>query len=181
MVTYYDKVEEHRKSKKIRPLSFTKKTQELIRKFASDTKSWSIEQIRHHLNCSYDKAEKIWKEVKKKRRDLMLAVSEETDDQNLKVKGLHSIQKTGIIYLVEHELYDGWLKCGMTVNMKSRLKSYNLCDPLKRYMVVASKVVKDRRKSELDLIHELSNRSSMKNGEWFKIQKDEAKSIFEQV
>jgi predicted GIY-YIG superfamily endonuclease len=96
----------------------------------------------YHKNNSNDKAEKIWKEVKKKRRDLMLAVSEETDDQNLKVKGLHSIQKTGIIYLVEHELYDGWLKCGMTVNMKSRLKSYNLCDPLKRYMVVASKVVK---------------------------------------
>lgn len=181
MVTYYDKAEEHRKSKKIRPLAFTKKTQELIRKLASDTESWSIEQILHHLNCSYDKAEKIWKEVKKKRRELMLAVSEETEDQSIKVKGLHSIQKTGIIYLVEHEMFDGWLKCGMTVNMKSRLKSYNLCDPLKRYTVVASKVVKDRRKAEIDLIRELTTQASMKNGEWFKIQKDEAKSIFEKV
>ena len=101
----------------------------------------------------------------------MLAVSEETEDQSIKVKGLHSIQKTGIIYLVEHEMFDGWLKCGMTVNMKSRLKSYNLCDPLKRYTVVASKVVKDRRKAEIDLIRELTTQASMKNGEWLRFKK----------
>lgn len=106
MTTYYDKVEEYRKSIKVRPLVFTKKTQELIRQLASDEKSWTIEQIQDHLKCSNSKAEKLWKEVKKRRRELMLAVSEETDDLDIKVKGLQGIQKTGIIYLIEHELYD---------------------------------------------------------------------------
>lgn len=69
----------------------------------------------------------------------------------------------------------------MTVNMKSRLKSYNICDPLKRFKVVTSKVVKDRRKSEIDLMNELKLKSSLQNGEWFKIQKNEAISIFEKV
>ena len=177
-MTYYSKVEEARLGKKLRPLTFTKKTLWLIKEFASDSKSWTIEQIQEHLKCSFNKAENIWKEVKKKRRELMLAVSEETSNPAIKVAGLQNLQKTGTIYLIEHELYDGWIKCGMTSNMKSRLKSYNSYDPLKRYKIVASKVVKDRRRAESMLIHDMKLKSSLYNGEWFKISKIEAISIF---
>lgn len=179
MMNFYDKVKEAGKQKKIRPLVFTRKTQNLILKFASDTKSWDVYEIQQHLKCTDNKANAIWKEVKKRRRELMLAVGVEIDDASFKVKGLQNILKTGVIYLVEHELYSGWIKCGMTTNMNTRLKTYNCSDPLKRFIVIASKVVEDRRKAEMQLIHDLKAKADLQRGEWFRISKSEAIKIFD--
>jgi hypothetical protein len=172
-------VKEAGKQQKFRPLVFTPKTQNLILKLASDTKSWDVFEIQRHLKCTDNKANAIWKEVKKRRRELMLAVGIEIDDTTFKVKGLQNLLKTGVIYLVEHELYPGWIKCGMTVNMNTRLKTYNCSDPLKRFKFVTSKVVEDRRKAELMLINNLKAKSDLQSGEWFRISKDEALKIFD--
>jgi hypothetical protein len=114
--------------------------------------------------------------IKKIRKEMADAI-----DNIEPVKGLHNPLKNGIIYLVEHELYDGWIKCGMTVNMKTRIGSYNCNDPLKRFKVVIEKDVNDRRKSESLLKYNLKNASSLSNGEWYRINKDEALKIFNNV
>ena len=87
----------------------------------------------------------------------------------------------GFIYLIEHELFDGWIKCGMTEDLTSRLKSYNWCDPMQRFSVLANKSVVDRRKSERLLIHNVKLKADLQKGEWFRIERSSAQQIFSQI
>lgn len=90
-------------------------------------------------------------------------------------------QTTGVLYLIENSSFEGWIKCGMTTNMNSRLNCYNSYDPLKRFVVVDSKEVPNIRRNEELLIHNLKMRAEIQNGEWFRISKSDAIKIFQEA
>lgn len=126
----------------------------------------TVGEVKHLFQCDKVKATLIMKEVHRRRKQ----------------EGLEKpIIRDGFIYLIENDAYPGWIKCGMTTQIKSRLDSYNSYDPLKRFQLVASSEVQNRRKSESLLLHEMKVKSSLQTGEWFKIDKETALKIFERV
>jgi hypothetical protein len=97
------------------------------------------------------------------------------------VDGIRNSNGSGYIYLIENKAYDGWIKCGMTTKISSRLNSYNVNDPLKSFNLLIEKKVSNRRLAEKLLINELASSSVLCNGEWFKIKKDKAIEIFNTI
>jgi hypothetical protein len=124
---------------------------------------------------SSQKLEYAFLYVKRLRKELsvMLGMSD--------VEGVHNSNSDGWIYLIENEEFGGWIKCGMTSNIKSRLSQYNCSDPLSRFNVIVSKKVKNKRKAEIELISVIKNNALISNGEWFKIDKEQAIEIFDKI
>ena len=126
--------------------------------------SLTTKQIRMSLKCDEEKAKLILAEIKRERKQ----------------KGIVKVtEAAGYLYLIENEIYPGWIKCGMTTDLESRLGSYNQYDPQKRFVVIASKAVYDRRLSEAVLIKQLSKLATISNGEWMRIDKDAAIIAFD--
>ena len=123
-------------------------------------------EVKKLFKCDSDKAKLIMKEVHRRRKQEGI---------------VKPVVRDGFIYLIENDAYPGWIKCGMTTELKSRLDAYNGYDPLKRFRVIASSEVPNRRKSESQLLNDLKMKSSLQTGEWFKIDKEIALKIFEQI
>ncbi len=154
----------HAKVKK-KVLKITPHVRQFIEEVLFDLKL-NARQIRLALNCDDEKAKLILNEIKKERKE----------------KGIVKItEAAGYLYLIENEIYPGWIKCGMTTDLETRLGSYNQYDPLKRFVVIASKAVYDRRLSESLLIKQLSKLSTIRNGEWIMIDRNAAISAFESM
>lgn len=162
---------------KTRGIKYNKRQQELIRIIAADVDYPSREKILVVFpTMSQIKVDAMLVKIKLLRKKLSENVG--LDD---KISGVRNSKGSGYIYLIENESFDGWIKCGMTTNLSSRLNTYNSNDPLKRYHLLIDKEVIDRRKAELSLIRELQIKSTLHNGEWFKIDKNRAIEIFKSI
>lgn len=114
--------------------------------------------------------------VKKKRKELASATG------FLDIKGIQNFKCKGFIYLIVNVTFPGWVKCGMTTNLKSRLKQYNGYDPLCKFEYVETLEVEDRKKFETNLIQRLKLvASECSRNEWFRIEIETAKSIFKSL
>ena len=91
-----------------------------------------------------------------------------------------SIQE-GFIYLVQHPLFDGWVKGGMTVDFELRLGMYNVADPLSRFSLSRVKWVAHRRSAEKELLDGLANVAQECCGEWFRIEFEQACNAFHSI
>jgi hypothetical protein len=160
---------------KVRPVRWTKKQMIAIRTFAIQEICPTIDDLRKkYWKLGDHKLECMFKLIKNKRREF----SELTGIND--IDGIRNAGGKGYVYLLENELYPGWIKCGMTVNLEKRLQTYNTNDPLKRYKFVSSMTVNDRRKIEKMIMEALLGKSSLNNGEWFRIEKNIAINIFSQ-
>jgi hypothetical protein len=148
-------------------LRITPAIRQFIRECVKDPGKMSRKKIMRSLGCDEVKASLIFDEIKLERAKLGI------NNRNA--------EQRGSIYLIENEAFSGWIKCGMTTNIASRLEAYNFHDPMKRFSIVCSKIVQDRRRAESQLINDLSMKSSLQSGEWFRIVKEDAISIFENV
>jgi hypothetical protein len=184
MTKYEKKLNEIGKSRntarfasKIRGVKWNDNQISSMRKIASLEKSPDLASVKKlYPNMGEYKLIKTLEKIKEFRKEMADVIGYE-----IPIEGIHNPDKKGIIYLVENELYDGWIKCGMTVNMKSRIGSYNCNDPLKRFRLIIEKNVDDRRKSESLLKYNLKMISSMNSGEWYKISKEDAVKIFSTI
>jgi hypothetical protein len=86
--------------------------------------------------------------------------------------------KEGFVYLVENEVYPGWIKVGMTIDYESRIGTYNIYDPFNKFKFVSLSFVKDRRSKEQELIEIFKIHSLSIKGEWFKIEKQKVVDLF---
>lgn len=154
------------------------KEEKLILKMTQSENVLTVDEVMKILRCSKHKADMVIKEAKKKRKEILSVVRSQTDMQAFTPKGFQNPKESGFIYLVENEAFPGWVKCGMTTNVISRLSSYNSSDPLKRFVLISSKTVAQRRKAEKLLLDNMVTRSKIRNGEWFRIEKDEAILVF---
>ena len=94
------------------------------------------------------------------------------------VKGEQTSAKEGFIYLVEHPMFEGWVKAGMAFDYELRIATYNVSDPLSRFKLTRVKWVPHRRNAEKELLEAMSLVSTMSQGEWFKIDSEAAYSVF---
>ncbi len=145
-----------------------------IVELASQEKMPSLVDVINRLKCDNKKAELIFKSIKAKRK-LLSGLSGTT------LPGMHRTGKEGFIYLIKNPAYEGWIKCGMTVDCGDRLKSYNGYDPTCRFSFIATKRVDDRRKAERLLLKEAKSKADLQNGEWFKLDEETCLEIFDKI
>lgn len=85
--------------------------------------------------------------------------------------------RAGLIYLIENEVYPDYYKVGMTIDLNSRLRSYQTYDPLQRFKVVKYDFVLDRILAEKKILNH--PKIFNEDGEW--IKKHNAIKIFESI
>lgn len=152
-------------------LKQTKYLKKSIVELSSQEKMPTLVEIIEKVNA---KAELIFKSIKIKRAQL-------ASFMKTTLPGMHRTGKEGFLYLIKNPTFDGWVKCGMTVNCGDRLKSYNGYDPVSRFSFIATKEVEDRRKAETLLLHSVSMKANLRNGEWFKIDESVCLEIFNKI
>ena len=72
----------------------------------------------------------------------------------------------GEVYIIYSPSFPSWVKVGMAIDSKDRLKQYQTGSPYRDYRVHACYPVSDRRKSEAEA-HELLSQKHERKGEWF--------------
>ena len=82
---------------------------------------------------------------------------------------LYNKEQSGEVYVITNPSFEGWVKVGMAVDAKDRVKNYQTGSPFRDYNLYYSKWFKDRRSAEKKVLKKLSNISDSKNGEWFKL------------
>jgi T5orf172 domain len=84
----------------------------------------------------------------------------------------------GFVYLVQHPLFEGWVKAGMTIDFELRLATYNVADPLSRFSMSRLKWTENRRQAEINLMEALSRVADQRSGEWFEVDFERACIVF---
>lgn len=97
---------------------------------------------------------------------LSLLKLNETRRENTKIKIVKSGNKTesGIVYIVSNPAFEGYLKIGMTKDLNSRMKTYQTCDPLRRFKVEHWKIVENAKITETFLLKHY--KIDFTEGEW---------------
>ena len=97
----------------------------------------------------------------------------------IRTRGEQTTIPEGFIYLVTHPLFEGWVKAGMTIDYEQRMVTYNISDPLSRFELTAVKWVENRRKAEKDLLALLEDVAQECRGEWFRVELETARRVFD--
>lgn len=97
---------------------------------------------------------------------LSLLKLNESRRENTSIKLVKSSNKTesGIVYLVSNPAFEGYLKIGITKDLISRMKTYQTCDPLRRFKVEHWKVVENAKITENFLLKHY--KINIAEGEW---------------
>lgn len=172
MIALHESIYAKDKKKVVKRLS--KHAKQGILKLSAQIETPTLEQVIQEIGCDLEKSKLILKSIKAKR----LQLSKELQGT---LPGMRKTEKEGFVYLIKNPMYEGWVKCGMTIDCRDRLKSYNGYDPTCRFSFIATKPVVDRRKAERQLLHEVSMKASLQNGEWFKIDESDCIEIFNKI
>ena len=85
--------------------------------------------------------------------------------------------KAGLVYMIGNPQFPDHYKLGMTIELNSRLDSYQTYDPYRRFEIIKYDFVIDRALTEKKL---LNHPNILKEqGEW--VKKENAKEIFESI
>ena len=90
-------------------------------------------------------------------------------------------QKVGVVYIITHPLYKGWIKIGYAKNIKTRIVNYNIHDPLKRYQLyfhIQSNHCNELESLVFDILRCLGY---TQRGEWILCNPDVAKCILSTI
>ena len=74
--------------------------------------------------------------------------------------------KEGLIYFVENPSYPDHLKVGMTIDLDTRLATYQTYDPFRKFKVKHYEFVLNRRLTEDKILNSFN--VDIENGEWIK-------------
>lgn len=96
--------------------------------------------------------------------NLMKLNLERIETTQIKKKSNKTKLKCGIVYVITNEAFPGYYKIGMTMDLDSRLKTYQTCDPYKRYKVEHYAFVSDRSATEKMLLEKF--KIDIVSGEW---------------
>ncbi len=96
---------------------------------------------------------------------------------NFERKASYNDIKAGLVYIIENEIYPDHYKLGMTIELESRLNTYQTYDPFRRFKIVKYDFVLDRFLTEKKLLGHPN--IIREQGEW--IKKQSAIEIFENI
>ena len=94
---------------------------------------------------------------------------------------LYNKEESGDIYIISNPSWQGWIKVGMAIDAKDRCKQYQTSSPFRDYKLHYSRFFNDRKDAEKKAHKLLKKNSEQKKGEWFKINKQDAKNIIETI
>lgn len=83
---------------------------------------------------------------------------------DIKVKSNKNSIKCGIVYVITNESFPGYYKVGITMDLDSRLKTYQTYDPFRRFKVEHYSFVSDRASVEKHLLDKF--KLDISTGEW---------------
>jgi T5orf172 domain len=138
-----------------------------------------------------EKKRKIKLEYKKERDKFFLNLEQEQNYEKtieIKIKKSKEVKsliqgktylKEGFVYIIENEVFPGWLKIGSTIDQDARLRTYQTGDPFQRYKIAYSKYFNDRKFIELKIHAELQQYN--KRGEWFEVPLSKAIGIINNI
>ena len=89
-----------------------------------------------------------------------------------KIKNADRVISAGWIYIISNESFPGIYKIGLSANPESRVKNYQMYNPLHRYIMEFKVKTKDSRGTEGIIHNHFSDKRVF--GEWFSINLDEA-------
>tara|TARA_S200002703_G_scaffold113090_1_gene98569 strand:- start:439 stop:819 length:381 start_codon:yes stop_codon:yes gene_type:complete len=109
-----------------------------------------------------------------------------TQDMGEFVKALYDKERSGHLYVISNDAWPEWVKIGMAVDAKDRLKGYQTSSPLRNYKLIHSVYFEDRHKAEqkahvLAATKTKSPWNKPDNGEWFRLTHEEAIQIVESI
>jgi hypothetical protein len=87
----------------------------------------------------------------------------------------------GDVYIITNPAWKGWMKVGMALDAKDRLKSYQTSSPLRDYKLNYKKYFKDRRSAESTAHRRLKRICKDFEGEWFYININKVKEVIESI
>lgn len=89
----------------------------------------------------------------------------------------HVKSKAGMVYMISNPSFPSYVKIGMTVNLETRLKTYQTYDPHRQFKVEHYEFVCDRFITEKKILN--SFLVNLEQGEW--IQRPNATKIFHDI
>jgi predicted GIY-YIG superfamily endonuclease len=89
--------------------------------------------------------------------------------------------KSGYVYIITNTAFDGYVKIGVTKNIKNRLRTYQTSSPHRNYKIEHYIHHPDCYKAEQE-IHEMMNYFALnKKNEWFQIDLEIAKNRLDET
>ena len=87
----------------------------------------------------------------------------------------------GYVYIINNPCWDGWIKIGMAIDAEDRCNNYQTSSPYRDYNLYYKRFFEDRKMAEKTAHSIVSKISTKRNGEWFKINKNDAKGIINAI
>ena len=87
----------------------------------------------------------------------------------------------GEVYIITNPAWKGWIKIGMAVESKDRLKGYQTSSPLRDYKLRYSKAFLNRRDAETKAHTLCSEHATEVENEWFKMPINKAINLIESI
>ena len=96
---------------------------------------------------------------------------------------LEGYEKTteGYVYIINNPCWDGWIKIGMAIDAEDRCNNYQTSSPYRDYKLYYKRFFQDRKVAEQTAHDVVSKIATESNGEWFKINKNDAKGIIKAI
>ena len=86
--------------------------------------------------------------------------------------------KLGEVYIITNDAWPEWVKVGKAVSADDRLNGYQTSSPFRDYEVIATLAAEDHHTKEREMHRVFEHFSVDRKGEWFKIDRLKAISIF---
>jgi hypothetical protein len=87
----------------------------------------------------------------------------------------------GEVYIITNPAWKGWIKIGMAVESKDRLKGYQTSSPLRDYKLRYSKAFLNRRDAETKAHTLCSEHATEVENEWFKMPVNKAIKLIDSI
>lgn len=100
---------------------------------------------------------------------------------NKVVTNLYNQQKSGYVYAIGNNAWEGWIKIGMAVDAEDRLKGYQTSSPHRDYFLLHKEFFHNRRRAESQAHIQARKIADEYNSEWFKISKDKVINIINSI
>tara|TARA_R100001244_G_C5135170_1_gene126693 strand:- start:207 stop:827 length:621 start_codon:yes stop_codon:yes gene_type:complete len=89
--------------------------------------------------------------------------------------------KDGYVYIIYNPAWNNWIKVGMAIDAEDRCYGFQTSSPYRDYKLYHKRFFKDRRTAEQTAHDIISKISTERNGEWFKINKNDAKGVINAI
>jgi T5orf172 domain-containing protein len=107
-------------------------------------------------------------------------LSEVSQDLQLQCRHEFGCLKSGYLYIIINEAFPGWVKVGTTMDLTSRLHTYQTGDPFRRYKIVFSLQHPEFRQAEKKIKETMKHFALAIKGEWYEVDLGVAKSRLEE-